>query len=85
MAAEGSIAATSLGRRAFLIVQALDEPCHGLESFLGRGPEFGIAGHHPDARRGSLEKSNELAAEIWRVLHERDRLRSALAIQKRVD
>ena len=30
-------------------------------------------------------KSNELASEIWRVLHERDRLRSALAIQKRVD
>ena len=27
-------------------------------------------------------KSNELAAEIWRVLHERDRLRSALVTQK---
>ena len=27
-------------------------------------------------------KSNELAAEIWRVLHERDRLRSALEVQQ---
>ena len=28
------------------------------------------------------EKCDELAAEIWRVLKERDRLKSALAIQK---
>ena len=27
-------------------------------------------------------KSNKLAAEIWRVLRERDRLRSALVTQK---
>lgn len=28
------------------------------------------------------EKSDELAAEIWRVLQDRDRLKSALKIQK---
>ena len=31
------------------------------------------------------EKCDELGAEIWRVLDERDCLRSALAIQKRLD
>lgn len=31
------------------------------------------------------DKCHELAAEIWRVLKERDRLKSELAIQKRVD
>jgi hypothetical protein len=30
-------------------------------------------------------KCNDLAAEIWRVLEERDRLKSALAIQKSPD
>ena len=30
-------------------------------------------------------KSNDLAAEIWRVLEERDRLKRALAIQKSPD
>ena len=31
------------------------------------------------------EKCDELAAEIWRVLKERDRLRSVLEIQKGFD
>lgn len=31
------------------------------------------------------EKCDELAAEIWRVLEERERLKSALAIQKSRD
>jgi IS4 transposase len=30
-------------------------------------------------------KCNDLTAEIWRVLEERDRLKSALAIQKSPD
>lgn len=31
------------------------------------------------------EKCDELAAEVWSVLHDRDLLRSAVAIQKRLD
>jgi len=31
------------------------------------------------------DKCDELAAEIWRALGERDRLRSTLPIQKRLD